>query len=143
MSAHINMLFAWVAKNMLGIILYNPTHLHINLSNSLFLKTNRQNSAAVIYTHQRPIYSKNQQKNLPPLVRLHISFAVALKSPLAISMETIGLEPTTSALQTRRSPNWATSPSLLHRNLKFEISNYSNGPGKIRTSDLTLIRRAL
>jgi hypothetical protein len=29
--AHIYKLFAWEAKSLFGIILYNPTHLHINL----------------------------------------------------------------------------------------------------------------
>ena len=35
MSAHINKFFVLNTKNLLGIIVYNPTHLHIHLSKNV------------------------------------------------------------------------------------------------------------
>jgi hypothetical protein len=56
-------------------------------------------------------------------------------SPL---VEPDGIEPTTSCLQSRRSPNWAMAPQC---GTPAKAGN--GGPGKIWTSDLTLIKRAL
>jgi hypothetical protein len=58
-------------------------------------------------------------------------------------VEADGIEPTTSGLQSRRSPNWATPPLIWLHRLKCRRDQEIGGPGKIWTSDLTLIKRAL
>jgi hypothetical protein len=56
MSAHINKLFASNAKNLLGIILYNPTHLHIHLSKNV--KTSVERLADSVYATRYLLYAK-------------------------------------------------------------------------------------
>ena len=45
MSAHINKFFVLNTKNLLGIIVYNPTHLHIHLSKNLSKNVKNQRRA--------------------------------------------------------------------------------------------------
>ena len=51
-------------------------------------------------------------------------------------VELTGIEPATSAVQVRRSPNWATAPWNI-------TGSRSSGPAWTRTTDLILIRDAL
>ena len=73
-----------------------PTHLHINLSKN-------QSSHPITY---------------------YIIYAWRAEKIQKKSLETTGIEPATSGLQSRRSPSWATSPEPIVISFEFFVLSY-------------------
>ena len=83
----------------------------------------------------------NRKYDRQSLARLEFFFLHLTNIHLMV--EPIGIEPTTSWMQIRRSPKWATAPHLKSIEIDSGPGEIDGGPGKTWTSDLTLIKRAL